>query len=248
MRLTVLGGGGGYPVPGQPCSGYLVEHDGFRLLLDPGHGTVTELMRRLPAEAVDAVAITHAHADHCVDLNALLRVRHLGEQPPAALPVLAPAGALEAVLALDGSMLAADHELRELTAGEVVGIGPFSLTPVELPHYVTDLGLRLDTGDAVLAYTGDSGPSPRTADLARDADLFLAEASFVDEVPEESAAHLSSARDRGVTAAEAGVRRLLLCHVWPGDDPGRLASAAGQAFSGEVIVAAPGLTLDPLAP
>ena len=73
MRLTVLGACGAWPEAGQACSGYLVEQDGFRLLVDLGYATVPRLLERVTEEQVDAVFISHGHPDHCADLNPLLR-------------------------------------------------------------------------------------------------------------------------------------------------------------------------------
>ena len=75
MRLTVLGGCGGWPAAGLACSGYLVEHDGFRLLIDPGYATLPRLLTVADATEVDAVLVSHGHPDHCADLNPLLRAR-----------------------------------------------------------------------------------------------------------------------------------------------------------------------------
>jgi ribonuclease BN (tRNA processing enzyme) len=75
MRLTVLGGCGAWPEAGQACSGFLVEHDGFRLVVDLGHATAPRLLERAAPGQVDAVFISHGHPDHRVDLNPLLRAR-----------------------------------------------------------------------------------------------------------------------------------------------------------------------------
>jgi ribonuclease BN (tRNA processing enzyme) len=108
----------GWPAAGQACSGYLVEHDGFRLLLDPGYATLPRLLEHLTAEQVDAVWVSHAHPDHGADLDPLLRARALREEPPAALPVYALPGAVDAVLALDRPGMLNDHyELRETVPG-----------------------------------------------------------------------------------------------------------------------------------
>src|SRR5215467_8575656 len=77
MRMTVLGGCGAWPAAGQACSGYLIEADGFRLLVDPGYATVPRLLTHVDATEVDAVLVSHEHPDHCADLNPLLRARAL---------------------------------------------------------------------------------------------------------------------------------------------------------------------------
>src|SRR5229473_1612859 len=158
MRLTVLGACGAWPEAGQACSGYLVEQDGFRLLVDLGYATVPRLLKRVTADQVDAVFISHGHPDHCADLSPLLRARALRDDPPAPLPVYALPGAVDAVLALD-------------RPGMLDG-----------------------------------------------ADLLLAEATYVDQVPEDSRPYLSSARIAGQQAADASARRLMLTHLQPGTD------------------------------
>src|SRR5882672_8236652 len=98
MRLTVLGACGAWPEAGQACSGFLVEHDGFRLLVDAGYAIVPRLLRVVDAAQVDAVYISHGHPDHCADLNPLLRARAMADVPVPPLPVYALPGALDAVL------------------------------------------------------------------------------------------------------------------------------------------------------
>src|SRR5262249_60487503 len=96
----------------------------------------------------------------------------------------------------------------------------------------------------VLGYRGDTGPSAAVVELVRGADLLLAEATYVDEVPESSRRYLTSARHAGRQATEADVRRLLLTHLWPGTDPLAARAAAGGEYRGEIGVAAAGLVLD----
>lgn len=255
MRLTVLGGCGAWPEAGQACSGFLVEQDGFRLVVNLGYATVPRLLELLAPDQVDAVYISHGHPDHCADLNPLLRARALGgaagselalrEDPLPALPVYAPPGALDAVLALDRpGMLADAYTLHEFTAGASLEIGPFAAETRLLPHWLPNAGLRLAGGGRVLAYTGDSGPAAEIADLARGADLLVAEASYVDQVPEDSRWHLSSARHCGQQAARASAGRLMLTHLLPGTDHQAARAAAGAGYDGEVSVAVAGLALD----
>src|SRR4051812_1355707 len=100
MRITVLGGVGAFPERERGCSGYLLRHEGFTLLIDPGYATHQALLGHVGVGDVDAVLVTHGHPDHCADLHPLLRTRAM-TGVPGPLPLHAPAGALDAVLALD---------------------------------------------------------------------------------------------------------------------------------------------------
>jgi ribonuclease BN (tRNA processing enzyme) len=246
VRLTVLGGCGAWPDAGQACSGYLIEHDGYRLLVDPGYATVPRLLELTDPGQVDAVFVTHGHPDHCVDLNPLLRARVLRDDTPAPpLPVYAPPGALATVLALDGfRAMAQAYDLHEFEPGSRLDIGPFRAETRLLPHSLPNAGVRLTAGGRVLMYTGDTGPANDVVELARDADLMLAEASYVDEVPGDARRTLSSARQAGQHATAAGARQLLLTHLFPGTDPAASQAAAADGYDGQLGVATAGLVLD----
>jgi ribonuclease BN (tRNA processing enzyme) len=245
MRISILGGSGAWPTARQGCSGYLAESEGFRLLIDPGYASLPRLLERTEASAVDAVLISHGHADHCADLSPLLRARALSDDPPGALAVHTLPGAVDAVLALDAPrMLAGSFALRAFSPPARFSIGPFQIDSWLLPHFVPNAGLRLTAAGTVLAYTGDTGPSPDIAALARDADLLLAEATYPHAVPRHSAAYLSSAVAAGQHAAAAGAGRLVLTHLWPGTDPVVAREAALGSFTGPTEVARPGLVID----
>ncbi len=245
MRVTVLGGCGAWPAAGQACSGYLVEHDGFQLLIDPGYATTPRLLEHLAGGQVDAVFISHGHPDHCADLNPLLRARVLRDNPLPPLPVHTPPGAVDAVLALDRpETLTGAYLLHEFSAGDDLEIGPFRAETRLLPHWLPNAGVRLAAGGRIAAYTGDSGPSPLITELARDADLLIAESSYAGAVPDDSRHHLSSARDAGQAAAHADAGHLLLTHLLPGTDHADAQDAARTRYDGQLSVAGPGLVID----
>jgi len=241
--LTVLGGCGAWPAAGTACSGYLVEHDGFRVLIDPGYATLPRLLELCDAASIGAVLVSHGHPDHCADLNPLLRARSLAGRPAPRLPVYAPAGALDQVLALDRpGMLDDAFEWHEFVPGASFRAGPFSVRSWPLPHWVPNAGFRVQAAGASIAYTGDTGPSPSLLDLAQGCDVFLAEATYPDQVPADSARYLSSARQAGRVAADAGAGRLVLTHLWPGTDPAEAVGAAAASYDGDIAVAVPGLS------
>ena len=245
MRLSVLGACGAWPQAGDACSGYLVEHNGFRLLLDLGYATVPRLLGRISADQVDAVLVSHGHPDHCADLNPLLRARALGDRSSPPLPVYAPAAALDAVLALDRpEMLDNTYVLHDALPGAPFDIGPFRVETRLLPHWEPNAGIRLVADGRVLVYTGDTGPSRHVVDLAREADLLIAEATYPDRVPDHSKRYLSSAHTAGRQAAEAGAHHLLLTHLWPGTDPQIALAAAAETFDSTLAVATSDLTVE----
>ncbi len=245
MRMRVLGGCGVWPAAGQACSGYLIEQGRFRLLIDPGYATLPKLLEVIGVEQIDAVLITHGHPDHCADLNPLLRARALRDNPLLRLPVHALHGAIDRVLALDRpGMLDDAYTVVEFSAGKRLQIGPFVVETWSLPHSVPNAGLRLMTGGRTLAYTGDTGPSPDLVDLAKGADLFLAEATYAEDVPSDSAAFLSSARQAGELATRASVKHLVLTHLMPNSDPYVAERAAHRGYAGTITVARSGTIVD----
>jgi ribonuclease BN (tRNA processing enzyme) len=245
LRIVVLGGCGAWPAAGQACVGHLVEVDGFQLVVDLGYATMPRLLEWTPAERIDAALFSHGHPDHCADLHPLLRARALRDEPAGPLPVFAPPGALDRVLALDRpGMLDDAYRLHDFVPGTDLDVGPFRVETRALPHTMPSAGLRLTAGAMVVAYTGDTGPSASIPELARDADLLIAEASYPEEVPASSARFLSSARQAGADAALAGARRLLLTHLMDGSDPDASVRAASRAYRGPIEVARPGLVID----
>jgi ribonuclease BN (tRNA processing enzyme) len=245
MRLTVLGGAGAWPPAGGACSGYLVEHDGFRLLVDPGYAIVPRLLEIVPASAIDAVLVSHGHADHVADLNPLLRARVMGDAPPSRLPAYSLPDALRPVLALDLIESLMDAcDVREFEAGDEFIIGPFAIDSRPLPHSMPNAGFRISATGRSITYTGDAGPSDALVSLADGTDLLLAEATYVEIVPSSLAGTLNSAVEVGRQANRARAARLILTHLLPGTDVDASRAAANRTFGDWIGVAAAGMIVD----
>ena len=220
MKLTVVGCSPAWPNPGGAQSGYLVQSNGKRLLLDCGPGVLARLRSMNGSwPEVDAIAVTHWHLDHWGDLVPWVWGTMAGPgQDVAPAELWLPPGG-EARLRDFGSRLGWEemwelaftlHEYRENEQFETAGVG---VTPVQLVHYTLDtFGFRVSDGERTLAYSGDSGPSERLVDLARDADLFLCEATLEHgELDGEPRGHLAT--EEALAAFHAsGAKRLLLTH------------------------------------
>jgi ribonuclease BN (tRNA processing enzyme) len=244
MRLTVLGCAGSFPGPDSACSAYLVEADGFTLMLDFGTGALSALQRYGDLKKIDAVLLSHLHCDHMMDACSYVVVRRWAPDGPyPRLPVYAPAGGRERLTAAYGAVdegpLEDVYEFRTLQAGTFT-LGPFSVTVERVNHPVETFGVRLEHGGRVLAYSADTGPCEALGRLAQHADLFLCEASYVDGEDNPPDLHLTG-REAGEAAAKAGVGQLLLTHLvsaW--GDPEVTYEAASATFPGPVWLVRPG--------
>lgn len=236
----MLGCSGTYPGPESPCSSYLVEHDGFRLVLDLGNGALGHLQRYADLCSVDAVWISHLHADHCLDLVAYSYARRYHPDGPLpVLPVHGPAGLAARIRA---SYEAPPQDgLGDVYAYSVVRagttrLGPFELTAALVQHPVEAHAVRLSVGGRSLVYSGDTGRSDALVELARDCDLLLCEASWESEPAPPPGIHLTG-REAGQHAARAGAARLVLTHLVPFVDPDVIAAEARQEYAGPLTVA-----------
>jgi len=245
VKLTVVGCSGSGPGPKSPASCYLVEHDGFRLVLDLGNGSFGTLQAVVDPDAIDAVFLSHLHADHCLDVAPyVVWRRYSGRSSKALVPMYAPVGAerrLALAYDIDGDGLSDVFDFVPVGPGSF-DLGPFQVTLARTAHPVECYAIRLDAGGRSLVYTGDTGPCRRVVELARGADVLLAEAAHPPGPGLPEGLHLTG-REAGEHAAEAGVGRLLLTHVpaWV-DEIGQL-FAASAVFS-ETELVQPGATYE----
>ena len=249
MTLTIVGCSGSYPGPDSPASCYLLQADDpdrpgrtWSILLDLGNGALGALHRYVDPLAVDAVLLSHLHADHCIDMTSyyVLRKYHpSGQQPP--IPVYGPRGtARRLAKAYDlPHKPGMDEEFEFRRYRGALRVGPFVITPAEVDHPVPAYGFRIEAGGATLAYTGDSGPTEALQTLADGVDLLLAEASFRSGDPNPPSLHLTGA-EAGQLASKAAVKRLVVTHVPPWHDAGEILAEAVGAYDGPAELAAPG--------
>lgn len=247
MLLTVLGCSGSVPGPDAPASGYLLEAEGFRLMVDIGNGTLAALQAGYDPFTVDALLLSHLHPDHCADFSALTVLRRYHPSPavdPRArpLPVHAPAEATDRLVAAfatcqaerDAEDLSDVYDFRPLAAGSR-DVGPFRLQVWEVAHPCASFGFRIVHGGVALAYTGDTGRCAALDELAAGVDALLCEASWTDAPDHPAGLHLSG-REAGELAGSAGVGRLLVTHVPPWVDRGAVLAEASENYPGAELV------------
>jgi ribonuclease BN (tRNA processing enzyme) len=232
--VTVLGTSSPYPRPDDPCSSFLLDAGVTRLWVDTGAGTLGALLRHTPLEDLDAVWVSHTHADHFSDLAVTYYALRFADIDRPPLPVYGPPGWGERLRASLShgvpSPIERAFEVHEVDDGTHLTVGDLELTARAVRHDVPCVGFRATGPDGTVAYTGDSGPCDALHELAADVDLLVSEAGYGMDDADPEGVHLT-AGEAGALAAAAGVRWLLLTHLAGADVDGcvRAATQAGQA-------------------
>lgn len=244
------------PGPDSASSCYLVEHEGFRLVLDLGSGSLGALQNFVSLDDIDAILISHQHADHCIDLVPFLVAKKWNPATscdrtlvigPAALgPRLVaaydwPAGGDGASDAWSDSI--AIDDLLHLQQPSDGTLGPFTLTWGVASHPGESWSMRLTAAGRSLVYSGDTGPTAALVDLARGADVALFEAGWPAGSDPGRGLHLTPA-EAGEHARAAEVDRLIVTHVPPWASRDKAVAEAQEAFGRRVELAMPGAVFE----
>jgi ribonuclease BN (tRNA processing enzyme) len=260
VRITVLGKSPSWQDADGACSGYLVEEQGYRLLIDCGNGVFAKLRRFADYVAVDAVVISHLHADHFLDLVPFsYALTYAPRQQPVpvdrwpgtdhpARPVLhAPPGARDVFRRVVGAwgnedLIENAFDLREYAADDVLHAGPLTVRFQLVPHFVDTHAIELTAaagGGRRLVFGADSSPSDALCEFARDAELLLIEATLPRPEREGQRGHLTPA-EAGEHGQKAGARRLVLTHLSDELDAVWAEEEAERTFGGPVEIAREG--------
>ena len=263
MRLTVLGKSPSWQDAGGACSGYLIEEGDTAVLVDCGNGVFAKLRERMDYVDVDAVVLSHLHADHFLDLVPYAyALTYAPRQQPVpvdrwpgtdcpACPVLhAPPGARDLFRRVVGAwgnddLIENAFELREYDPSQEIEIGPIRISFQPVPHFTETFAMSITStnGSGRIVYGADCSPTDALAEFARDADLMLVEATLPRPERTGMRGHLT-AEEAGGHAKGAGAKRLLLVHISDELDADDARDRAAESFGGPVEVAREGATFD----
>ncbi|WP_442599097.1 MBL fold metallo-hydrolase [Neobacillus sp. D3-1R] len=243
MKLTVIGCWGGYPKKNEASSGYLLEHDGFNLLIDCGSGVLSKLQNVIHPEEIDAVVLSHYHPDHIADIGVLQHAKliqgFLGKSF-GTLPIYGHNQDQQEFLKLS---------YKEITKGIAYNpglplkVGPFDISFVQTNHPAICYAMRIEVEGKVLIYTGDTSFKEELIPFSKDADLLLCECNFYGNQNGKNAGHMTSL-DAGTLAQAANVKTLVLTHLPHYGDLAQLIEEAKQNYGREVLLAEEGLIFE----
>lgn len=239
MRLTVAGYWGGFPARNEATAGYLLEAEGFSLLMDCGSGVLSKLQNFITLESLDAVWLSHYHHDHMADIGPLYYARL----------VKGYLGQVKRVLPIYGHTLDKDsyNKLSHPNVTKAIGysendhlqIGPFELSFLKTKHPVPCFAVRLTYQGKHIVYTADSSFFPELIDFSTGADLLIAECSLYEDQDGKASGHLTS-KEVGQLAKQSNVKKILLTHLPHYGDHNELVNSVSGIFSGEVDLAKTG--------
>ncbi len=230
MQITVLGNSGPYPGPGSTCSGYLLEADGIKILLDCGCGVLSELQKKCSLQELDAVILSHLHADHMSDML-VMRYALMLEEREHALPVYMPNQPESEAWLLNGCKY---FDTIEINYKKYYTLGNLKIFFTPVMHPVLAYAVRVEKHGKALVYSGDTMYDENLIDFATNADLFVCDAAFSEKEHWPEAPH-ASAKQAAIMAQKAKVKRLMLTHFSPKADKATLLGEAKEIFAHTII-------------
>jgi ribonuclease BN (tRNA processing enzyme) len=250
VEITVLGKSNSWPDAGGACSGYLLAEGNFHLLLDCGSGVLSKLRQVCDYRSVDAIVVSHLHADHFLDLIPYSYALKYSDGAPYARPQLfGPPGTRQLFAKLAGAMGFGDQlervfELAEYDPADQLSVGPLALRFQEVPHYIRTFACEFINHDGRrFTYGADCRYNDALIGFAQSTDLLLVEATVAEQddpaAAKQTGGHMT-ARQAGTLARKAQAVRALISHFSDELDRDRLEREASAGFGQPVLVAVDG--------
>lgn len=263
MRLTVLGKSPSWQDADGACSGYLLEDGDASLLMDCGNGVFSKLRRFRDYTRVDAVVISHLHADHFLDLvpfsyaltyaprqQPVPVARWPGTDTPARPRLIVPRGATETFRRVVGAwgnedLIENAFRIEEYDEHSTPEVGSLRLHFHKVPHFTETFAICASStnGGGRLAYGADCRPTDEIVRFAHGADLLLIEATLPRPERTGERGHLTP-REAGEHGRKAGAARLVITHISDELDELWAKEEASVGFGGPVEVAEEGAVYD----
>ncbi|WNS76783.1 MBL fold metallo-hydrolase [Bacillus sp. DTU_2020_1000418_1_SI_GHA_SEK_038] len=237
MKFTVIGHWGGYPKAGEASSGYILEHDGFQLLIDCGSAVLSQMQSIIQPEELNGVILSHYHPDHTADIGVLQHARliqgFLGKEMDC-LPIYGHS---------EDEREFSKLTYKNITKGiaydpdQALSIGPFRVQFLQTGHPVPCYAMRFEAGGKSIVYTADTSFKDEFIPFSKGVDLLVCECNFYGNQNGKNAGHMTSL-DAGNLANDANARQLLLTHLPHYGNLEQLKEEAATRYNGPISLAA----------
>ncbi len=244
MYIDCLGVCAAYPAAGDACSGYLIRSGAARVLVDCGPGVMGNLPRVSTYFDLSAVVITHLHTDHYLDLFPLRYALTYSINRPdrfVPIPLLMPPGEYTRMFTGQTEEQEKFNQVfsaEDLSQRRHLDEGRLSLDFALMKHPLQSFAVRMtDSTGKKLVYSGDTAYNETLIELAQGADLLLCEATLQNQYAHLTANGHLTAAEAGLVARQAGVKKLVLTHIWPEYDRRISLKEAAVNFTGPIEIA-----------
>ncbi len=260
MRLTVLGKSPAWQDAGGACSGYLLQEGRTTVLVDCGNGVFSKMRQFVDYVDVDAVVISHLHADHFLDLVPFsYALTYAPRQQPVPVPpwpgtdsparprLICPPRSVDTFRRVVGAWGNEDlvenaFVVEEYEESSTPHVGPLSFSFRSVPHFTETFAIRVDSsanGGKHLAYGADSSPSEELVEFVKGCELLVIEATLPRPERTGMRGHLTP-EEAGEHAKAAAAQRVLLTHISDELDATWARKQASEAFGQPVEMAREG--------
>lgn len=243
MKVTVVGMWGGFPKKDGPCSGYLIEKNGFRLLIDCGSGVAQHIHHYTDPNQLDHIVLSHYHYDHFSDTGVMLFSRLVNIQLKKTDELLHIYGPKDPLM---------EEKVNEVPYCKFHGynaeskfqIGPFTIEFQQTVHPAETYAARITCEDGkVIAYTADASFTEELAVFCKDADLLIAECSLYDGMDGLISGHMT-ASEAGQLAQAAQAKETILTHLPHYGELEQLLTSAKEQGNSKIQLAKQGMIVN----
>lgn len=229
MKLTILGNNGPYPKAGGACSGYLIESNDCRILIDCGNGVLSRLLKVCDIKKLDAIILSHLHSDHMSDILVFkyaIGIQKMKEQFEGTIPIYTPWDDEDMINRMNYND---SFIINPITEDLSLKIKDLDIDFKRVNHPVETYAIRIKTNKKTFVYSGDTAYCEEIIEFARNCDFFLCEAGVLEQDKGDETPHLS-AREAGDIGSKANVKRLVLTHFWPEYRLDKIMNEAKESF------------------
>ena len=253
MKLTILGTSAAYSGKNEGCPSYLISSNGKHYLLDAGPGCVSLLQNYIRITDINAIFLSHLHADHVSDIYTLRYAVYIAQHEGLMqqhMPIYMPKSPRKTYRFIKET-IKKEFTITEITEKLKLHLNGMDVSFKKTVHPVNTFAVRFEafendssdgfsgnkTGEKTIVYTSDTGFFEELSSFSSGSHILLAEATFQNSDKKlENLGHMT-AEQAGELATKAGAEKLILTHIIPPYDKNISLKEAKRSFAKDIVIA-----------
>ena len=237
MELIILGTSGGYAAKNDGCASYLLQAGGEYYLIDVGPGALSYLQNYIDYTKINAIFVSHLHADHISDIYTLRFAFYYAQglnRMKKPIEIMMPGSPIDTYNYIE-STIKDELFIKTIGDGDSVRINNMDISFLKVEHPVETYAMRFDTDEGSFVYTADTSYFDRLVEFSNGAGLLLADATFIEADKDKEYTGHMTAKTAAKLAKEAEARQLVLTHIWPENDRLTVLKEAEEIYKNVII-------------